>query len=320
MSSFILRQNQVYPSRHLSLTMILLEEWSFVYIEGLDAKKYLQSQFTIDMNDLRKNDHMLCAHCNFNGKVWSTMRLFHYDQGYAYIQRKSISTIQIKELQKYAIFSKVKIHELNNIYLIGITGLNARLFLLKFFVNIPDVNSPIIYDNGKTILWFSDPLERFLLILNVSDFLFFKKSITNKIFFNNSKQWLALDIEAGFPIIDKKCSIKFTPQAINLDQLKAISFKKGCYYGQETVARIFFKNLNKRYLCYLIGNGKIFPEIGSFIETKLEKKWYKIGVLLSLVHIDAEETLIQTVLHKSVNVNNSFRICGFRNVFFMTTI
>lgn len=320
MSVFISPKEIIYPSNKLSLTMILLNEWSFVYAEGSDAQRYLQNQLTIDINLLKKTNHTLCAHCNFNGKVWTTMRLFHYDKGYGYIQRTSISKTQIKELKKYSIFSKIRIYKLDDIYLIGIAGLNARLFLLDFFETIPDQNSPVVHECKKTILWFSKPSERFLLVLPLSDFLFFKKSINKKIFLNDSRQWTALDIEAGFPIIDEKCSKKFTPQAINLDKLEAISFKKGCYYGQETIARIFFKNLNKYYLCYLIGIGKIFPEINSFIEIKLEKKWYKIGVLLAIVHVNSQEMLIQVVLYKPVNINDSFRIRGFENVFFMKTI
>jgi len=315
MSSFILSQNVVYPSDELSLTMILLEEWSLIYIEGCDSKKYLQNQLTIDLNLLSNTHHTLCAHCNFNGKVWSTMHLFHYEQGYGYIQRKSISKIQVKEIYKYSIFSKIKIHELDNMCLIGFAGLNVRSFLSNFFVDMPNETCPVIHEDNKTILWYDKPSERFLLILSVADFVIFKRKIKENIFFNNSKQWLLLDIEAGFPIIDEICSAKFTPQAINLDKLKAISFKKGCYYGQETIARIFFKKLNKRFLCSLISTGHIFPEIGSVIETQINNKWFNIGILLSIVHVKLEEIYIQVVLYKSVDINNVFRIYGFKNIF-----
>lgn len=315
MPSFLSLQNLVYPSDELSLTMIILEEWSLTYVEGLDSKKYLQSQLTIDMNLLPKTHHTLCAHCNFNGKVSSTMHLFHYEKGYGYIQRKSISKIQVEEIKKYSVFSKIKIHELSNICLIGLAGLNVRSFLLNFFIKIPDKNCSVIHENNKTILWYGEPLERFLLVLSLSDFLILKRKINKNIFFNNSKQWLLLDIEAGFPIIDAICSKKFTPQAINLDKLKAISFKKGCYYGQETIARIFFKKINKYFLCFLISRGNILPKIGSFIETQIHDKWCKIGFLLSIVHVKSEEIYIQVVLQKSVDVKNLFRVYGFKNIF-----
>ncbi|QCI16098.1 tRNA-modifying protein YgfZ [Buchnera aphidicola] len=315
MSSFISLQNIIYPSSELSLTMILLDQWSLVYVRGSDSKKYLQNQLTININLLSKKHHALCAHCNLNGKVWSTMRLFQYQKGYAYIQRKSISKIQITELKKYSIFENVRITELNDIVLIGLAGLDARNFLLKFFIKIPNKNCSIVYEKNKTILWYSEPKERFLLILTLSEFLFLKKEINKNIFFNKSKQWLSLEIESGFPIIDKESAQKFTPQAINLDKLKGISFDKGCYYGQEMIAQIFFKNLNKRFLCSLIGKGILFLEIGSFIEIQIENKWCIIGIVLSFVHIKNRDTYIQAVLYKPVNANNLFRIQGFQNIF-----
>jgi folate-binding protein YgfZ len=303
MSSFISLQNIIYPSSELSLTMILLEEWSITYVKGCNSKKYLQNQLTVDVNLLPQTNHILCAHCNFDGKVWSTIRLFHYHQGYAYIQRKSVSQIQIKELKKYSVFSNIKITELNDIYLIGFAGSNSRAFLLQFFIKIPNKKYPVIHEKKTTILWFKEPEERFLLVLSLSDFLVLKSKINENIFLNYSKQWLLLDIEAGFPIIDKESSKKFTPQAINLDKLKGISFKKGCYYGQEIIAQIFFKNLNKRFLCALIGTGNIFPRIGSLIEMNIKEVWYTIGVLLSSVNIKNEKTYIQVILHKPVGLS-----------------
>ncbi|QCI23953.1 tRNA-modifying protein YgfZ [Buchnera aphidicola (Macrosiphoniella sanborni)] len=316
MSSFILLQDVIYLSNQLSLTMILLKEWSLVYVSGVDSKKYLQNQLTIDMNMLLKTQHTLCAHCNINGKVWSTMRLFHYQKGYAYIQRKTISKIQIKEIQKYSIFSKIQFHELNNIVLIGFAGFETKSFLLTMFIKIPNKNCPVIHQNNITLLWYSEPSERFLLIFSVLEFELFKNKINKKIFFNNSKQWLSLEIEAGFPVIDAICSKKFTPQAINLDLLNAINFNKGCYYGQEIIARIFFKNSNKYFLYSLISMENIFPKIGSCIEVQINKKWLKIGVLLSFVNIKYDKTYIQVVLDKSVNIDSSFRVYGFKNIFF----
>ncbi|MBN0795851.1 tRNA-modifying protein YgfZ, partial [Pseudomonas aeruginosa] len=66
--------------------------------------------------------------------------------------------------------------------------------------------------------------------------------------FNNSQQWLALNIEAGLPVIDSANSGQFIPQATNLQALGGISFKKGCYTGQEMVARAKFRGANKRAL------------------------------------------------------------------------
>lgn len=318
MSLFKFKKNIVYPSNKLPLTLISLEEWSLIYIKGTDSKKYLQSQLTIDINLLKKTDHMLCAHCNIHGKVWSTMRLFHYRKGYAYIERKSIADIQVTAFKKYSIFSKIVINKIDDVFLLGVAGVNVKFFLLDFLKNIPDEDFPVISENKKTIIRFQEPSERFLMILSLQDFLNFKKEIiksNKKIFFNDSHQWLSLDIESRFPIIDEASSVKFTPHALDLEKLKAISFKKGCYYGQEKIARIFFKNSNKRGLFFLFGEGNTLPEIASLIEMQENEQWFAVGIILAVVQIKYEEIWIQAVLDKTINQDNLFRVRKYKNIF-----
>lgn len=161
MSSCIFRKNIVYPSINLPLTLSSLEEWSLIYVEGADSKKHLQNQFTIDINFLKKEEYKLCAHCNFNGKVWATMFLFHYRRGYAYIVRKSVAEIQIKELQKYAIFSDVKIQELDNFCLFGLSGFGAKFFYHNFLLIC--LMKTVLYFLMKKELYFGlkNPLKDF---------------------------------------------------------------------------------------------------------------------------------------------------------------
>lgn len=315
MSLFLFPKYPVYPLINFPLTLHSLEEWSLVYIKGIDSKKHLQNQFTIDVFSLKKEEYKLCAHCNFNGKVLATMFLFHYKKGYAYIIRKSLAQMQIKELQKYAIFSKVEIKELNHLYLFGLSGNDARLFLSNCFIEIPNINHPIISHEKRTILLFLQPVERFFLILSLKDVLFLQQQKSKIKLFSNSKQWVFFDISAGFPIIDKQSSQKFLPQSLNLDKLKAISFNKGCYYGQETIARIFYKNLNKYELHVLVSTGKINAKIGSIIEMENEGKWYRIGFLIAIIHVEVNQVFIQTVINKFPSTKKIFRIHGLKNIF-----
>ncbi len=75
---------------------------------------------------------------------------------------------------------------------------------------------------------------------------------------NDSGQWLALEIEAGYPVIDAN-SAQLIPQATNLQALEGISFSKGCYTGQEMAARAKFRGANKRALYWLEGKAGPAP-------------------------------------------------------------
>ncbi|QFQ32248.1 tRNA-modifying protein YgfZ [Buchnera aphidicola] len=315
MSLFNFSKNVVYSSIQLPLTLISLEKWSIIYIDGFDSKKFLQNQLTIDLDSLKKRHHKICAYCNLKGRVYSTILLFHYRKGYACIIKKSLFDLQIQEFRKYTVFLKVQIHQLNDIFLLGLSGRNSKLFLSEQFKEIPDDSAPVVSNKEITMLWFSNPCERFLLVLSLKNFLLFKEKINRKILLNNSKQWIALDMEAGYPIIGKTMSQKFLPQSVNLDKLQAISFNKGCYYGQEIISRVFYKNLNKHALYLLSSKETINPKIGSVIETKVLNNWVRIGFLLSVVNVYSNETWIQAVLNKSINIQNIFRIYGFETIF-----
>lgn len=230
-------------------------------------------------------------------------------------RKRSLLDLQIKEFKKYTIFLQVQIHQLDDVFLLGLSGKNSKLFLSTQFIDIPNNSMPVISNDKTTILWFSNPCERFLLVLSLKNFLLLKQKINKKIVLNNSKQWTLLDIEAGYPIIGKTMSQKFLPQSINLDKLEAISFNKGCYYGQEIIARIFYKNLNKHSLYLLSSKGSINPKIGSIIKIKILNKWFRIGFLLAIVHLYSNEIWIQAVLNQSVNIKNIFRISGFKTIF-----
>ncbi len=87
---------------------------------------------------------------------------------------------------------------------------------------------------------------------------------------NNSQQWLALNIEAGLPVIDSANSAQFILQATNLQALGGISFKKGCYTGQEMVPGEIPRREQTRAV--VSGRKSRVPEAGEDLELKMVKK------------------------------------------------
>ncbi|WWP02256.1 MAG: tRNA-modifying protein YgfZ [Candidatus Dasytiphilus stammeri] len=294
----------------LSLTMISLEEWSLVTISGIDSFRFLQGQLTIDLTKIKKNKHYQCAHCNSHGLMWSNLLLFYYNDNLAWIERRSIHELQISALKKYAIFDDVTISVNKSAILIGLAGHDAGKALKSIFSLLPNEQNPVVHNNETTLLWFQQPSERFLIITNM-DILCkleyeFKKY---KLKFNNSNQWLTLDIQSGLPIIDINHCGKFIPQAANLEYLNAISFNKGCYIGQETIAKIKFRGINKRALYWLKGhtNLDIFKKNYSF-QLFYQDKWENIkGTILAFCIMLNGEIWIQAILDKKIFKDNLLR-------------
>ncbi len=299
---------QPVASARLPLTLISLDDWALATISGADSEKYLQGQVTADVAQLGEHQHLLVAHCDPKGKMWSNLRLFRRQDGFAVIERRSLRDAQLTELKKYAVFSKVTIVADDENVLLGVAGFQARAVLKTLFSELPDADKPLINDGATSLLWFEYPEERFLLVTDVATAERVTEALRGEAQFNNSLQWLALNIEAGLPIIDAANSAQFIPQATNIQALGGISFKKGCYTGQEMVARAKFRGANKRALWYLAGNASRVPEAGEDLELKMGENWRRTGTVLAAVQLDDGRVLVQVVMNNDMEADSVFRV------------
>ncbi|WP_449548600.1 tRNA-modifying protein YgfZ [Lelliottia amnigena] len=299
---------QPVASARLPLTLISLDDWALATISGADSEKYLQGQVTADVAQLGEHQHLLVAHCDPKGKMWSNLRLFRRQDGFAVIERRSLRDAQLTELKKYAVFSKVTIVADDENVLLGVAGFQARAALKTLFSELPDADKPLINNGATSLLWFEYPDERFLLVTDVATAERVTEALRGEAQFNNSLQWLALNIEAGLPIIDAANSAQFIPQATNIQALGGISFKKGCYTGQEMVARAKFRGANKRALWYLAGNASRVPEAGEDLELKMGENWRRTGTVLAAVQLDDGRVLVQVVMNNDMEADSVFRV------------
>ncbi|PPI87779.1 tRNA-modifying protein YgfZ [Candidatus Pantoea edessiphila] len=294
-------------SKYLTSTLMYLDDWISVSISGRDTIKYLQSQLTLDLTSINENQHYMAAHCNSFGKMLSNLRLFYFGKTLTYIIRKELLKFQLTELKKYAIFSEIKFSYGDKL-LLGFAGYKSEKILKHVFEKVPNHKIPVVQNNDTAILWFKNPIERFLIVTNSNKINVLKKHLMcYQTQFSDNQQWLALDIESGIPIIDIKNSGKFIPQATNLHMLNAISFNKGCYIGQETIARAKYLGINKYRLCWLTGQCKNLPSANDQLEIKANNIWRCTGKVLASVKLDNNLSWIQAVLDKNVHVGNVLR-------------
>ncbi|MBS3047520.1 tRNA-modifying protein YgfZ [Enterobacter mori] len=299
---------QPAASARLPLTLMTLDDWALATLTGADAEKYLQGQVTADVAQLTEHQHLLAAHCDPKGKMWSNLRLFRRQDGFALIERRSLRDAQLTELKKYAVFSKVTIAPDDEHILLGVAGFQARAALKNLFSELPDAEKQVVSEGETSILWFEHPAERFLLVTDVATAERVTEALRGEAQLNNSQQWLALNIEAGLPVIDAVNSAQFIPQATNIQALGGISFKKGCYTGQEMVARAKFRGANKRALWTLAGRASRVPEAGEDLELKMGENWRRTGTVLAAVQLDDGRLLVQVVMNNDMEADSVFRV------------
>ena len=258
------------------MAVIHLSQFSLIDITGADAEKYLQGQVTADVTKLAVGDSTLTAHCDPKGKMTGIFRLIRVatEQFYLLVRTAQLPSA-LDQLKKYAVFSKVTFTPLDA----QIIGTIDESSTISAQVQVPLGNRCILI-KPESAVDFSDDFAA----------------------------WDLTEIQQGYPILTDKTQGEFIPQALNLQAIeRAISFQKGCYIGQETVARAKYRGANKRAMYGFKAQTELMPEIGGEIEMQLESGWRKTGTILSAV-VSEGVLWLQVVLSNQLEDNQAFRL------------
>lgn len=288
------------------LMLTHLASWGAIIISGNDKKAYLQGQVTCNVVTLEPTQSTLGAHCDAKGKVWSVFRLFHHHDGYAMFQPLSAIEAELRELKKYAIFSKVNISQSQDIAL-GVMGEQAEQYINTLTADEGEVR---LIDGGSAIKISS---QRWLLL--VSEQTAQQLMTQSEALKVTEETWTRFDIEEAVPVLGQADQNEHIPQAVNLQAFNGISFNKGCYTGQETVARAKYRGINKRAMYILQGNIEqpLSHDQPIMIERSVGENWRSAGQLM--VHYTfADNTAIGlAVLPNNLEPETEFRLASQPN-------
>jgi tRNA-modifying protein YgfZ len=249
-----------------------------IEISGADAFSFLQGQVTNDVMHLAGSESIASAHftayCNPKGRMLALFLAFaqHNSQlgNYIHLQlnRELLEPI-MKRLKMYVMRSKVDIQDVSNSLLtLGIDGPQAASMLVSLFNNIPTNDYQIITHDNTVILKLPtiEGHTRFQIFCDVNQAPAIFNTLKENCELVAKPHWDWLDIQMGIPDISLRTQEQFVPQMLNLDLLNGINFKKGCYTGQEIVARTHYLGSVKRrtYLAETSGN----PQAGDKVTTQ----------------------------------------------------
>ncbi|MCZ0752860.1 tRNA-modifying protein YgfZ [Aeromonas enteropelogenes] len=280
-------QPPVFPAEP---TRFALTKIAITRIAGQDRVKYLQGQVTCDVNALQPGQSTLGGHCDPKGKLWSNFRLLCLEESLLMLTTPSVLERQLPELKKFAVFSKVEIAT-DERHATGIAGIGSDAWIADHFGL---VQSGLV-DGGMAVKIEQD---RWLL---VSD----QQADTLPV--GDESLWWGLEIKAGLPHMEAVHQGEFIPQMLNLQALDGICFTKGCYMGQETVARAKYRGANNRALFLLAGVANEPVASGDTLEIRLGDNWRRSGMVLNAWQQDGQVWLT-AVLPKDTETDALFRL------------
>lgn len=228
-----------------------LSHYAALEVSGEESESFLQNQLTNDLQAVRAGDSQLSGWCTPKGRLLVLFRVIKLDsnQFLLLLPAELLGSIQ-KRLQMFVMRSKVIITDnSDHIVRIGFSGPNAVRQLESLANTLPDqVDHGTIQDDLHIIRLQNAPHPRFLLLTNIDQ----AKAIWGHLDVQSTAvsqhPWELLDIRAGIPTIESRTQESFVPQMINLENLNGLSFTKGCYPGQEVVARMQYLGKAKRAL------------------------------------------------------------------------
>jgi tRNA-modifying protein YgfZ len=255
-------EKSIYPLTHLAV----------LSVTGKDAAKLLQGQITCNVNEISVAKSSLVAICNPKGRAIATFLLVKKADIFLLVLPAELLETVKKRLQMFVLRSDVKITDSSNeICLLGLCEQQKSVqpFVTEVQQDIISVNLPAL---GK----------RKLLITDVDNAIrYWSEQVDHQGFrMADSDEWRYLDIISGIPWVTTATSEEFIPQMLNLDKLGGISFNKGCYTGQEIVARTHYLGKVKREMFLAECQTTWSPEPNSTIVNRDSDGQEEVGKVL----------------------------------------
>ncbi len=218
----------------------------FIRAAGTEAVDFLHGQLTNDLHRLDEGYSQVSGYCNVKGRLLCICRI-HHDQGDLLLQaHQSVTSHTLERLRKYVMRSAVELTIDEQIVSFGVVGRECSAELQKLIAILPTHKNECRSTRGLSVICHSAhaPL-RYQIIGTVSLLQPLWQRLSQSLPVLGSWAWASLDIEQGLATVFSATSEQFVPQMLNLDIIGAVSFDKGCYPGQEIVARMHYLGKSK---------------------------------------------------------------------------
>jgi len=215
-----------------------LGRYGLLSVSGEDARDFLHAQLTNDVKGLSPDRAALAGWCSAQGRLLATLLVIPAPQGFLLQLARDLSPAVARRLGMFVLRSKVKIADESAAWVQD---------------GVWDVDWP-----QPDVAW-----KDSVATVRVGErrYIQLGKTITEQP--NATEEdWVLGEIRAGRPFISSATQDKFVPQMVNLEKLGGVDFQKGCYPGQEIVARAQYRGQVKRRMVQMQGAARPGEEFG----------------------------------------------------------
>ena len=210
--------------------------------EGADSAAFLQGQVSSDVAALAQGQSQRSSYNSPKGRMLANLRLWHDPDGasrnvYGMLLAADLADALAKRLAMFVLRAKVTIANATGAHaLLGIAGQQAKQAVAAAFHAVPAADAVMTVADGTARL-LGLPDGRYVLVAMAEAERVLRGDLGARAVPGDAELWRWLSIRAGVPLVTAATSDRFVPQMLNWDALGGVSFQKGCYPGQEIVAR-----------------------------------------------------------------------------------
>lgn len=275
-----------------------------VRILGADAETFLQGQLSNDVRLITSERAQITSYNSPKGRMLAVLHLLRDAQSQIVAEiDRSVLDATVKRLRMFVLRSKVTLEVLETPAL-GIAGLRAVESLLSVALPAPNQAMDCAQHGELTVVRRHGELPRFTVHGPAAALADLQQRLALDVETGNEQDWRRLDVLAGVPTVFAETSDHFVAQMANLDMLGGISFNKGCYTGQEIVARLHYLGQLKRrmFRCRSAATG-IAPGTSVYAEGEAQA----VGEVVQAVNADGG-SLLNIVLQLSQAESTQLRL------------
>ena len=275
-AKFVLSGNCICPLSH----------YGVIQVTGSDAQAFLQGQTSNDITEVSDTHGQLNSYSHPKGRVLALFRLLKQDKRYLMVLPREILSATINRLRMFVMRSDVQLEDVSEqVMIIGASGEHISTLLPAW----PGKMDAVACSDSLIVTQIPGSHTRALILGDSETMINLWDALQGKATPVGHNVWHRLDIQAGLPEIYTSSMESFIPQMINLDLLGAINFKKGCYPGQEIVARMHYLGNLKKRMYAVEFSSELAPKIGEKIYTSAGESNQSSGNLLRFA-VNGENT------------------------------
>ena len=288
--------------------LVDLSHLGLIEVKGPDAVGFLQGQLTNDVRELSQEHTQLSGYCSPKGRMLACFRMMHLGDSYLLQLPLTKLPIILQRLRLFVLRARVTLEDASDrVARMGVAGDCAEDLLRERFGQLPALHNNVVHKGSITLIRMPGATPRFELLGPPAPLAAEWARLAAHTIPVDAAYWSLLEIRAGIPSVYPETTDAFVPQMANMQLIDGVSFTKGCYTGQEVVARMQYLGRLKRRMYLAEVTASAAPRPGDELFSSQSESGQGAGKVVDVQKTDGDRYELLAVVE--VNAAEGGAVC-----------